>query len=103
MAQKKKAFLDALAESSPEPANTAHVPAAAEPSATNSKLPPSRQGKANIATWLPKAVKYELDELRVKRSRDTGRNVTTQELMAEALNDLFKKYGRAEVAPTIDN
>ena len=27
---------------------------------------------------------------------DLGRKVTTQELLAEALNDLFKKYGKPE-------
>ena len=28
-----------------------------------------------------------------------GRKVTSQEILAEAYNDLFKKYGRAELAP----
>lgn len=37
-------------------------------------------------------------ELATKRSRELGRKITSQELLAEALNDLFKKYGRPEVA-----
>ena len=47
-----------------------------------------RRGMVNIAAWFP-----------VERSRKLGRKVTSQELLAEAYNDLFKKYGRAELAP----
>jgi hypothetical protein len=36
--------------------------------------------------------------LATERSRALGRKVTAQELLAEALNDLFKKYGKPEVA-----
>ena len=61
-----------------------------------------RQGKSNIAGWFPMPVKLTLDELRLKRQRELGRNVTMQELMGEAYNDLFKKYGLPEVAPTRD-
>jgi hypothetical protein len=58
-----------------------------------------RQGMVNIAGWFPVRVKFELEEIRLERSRKLGRKVTTQEIMAEAYNDLFKKYGRAELAP----
>jgi hypothetical protein len=58
-----------------------------------------RQGMVNIAAWFPMRVKFELEEIRLERSRKLGRKVTTQEIMAEAYNDLFKKYGRAELAP----
>ena len=54
----------------------------------------------NIAAWFPIRVKFELEEIRLERSRELGRKVTMQELMAEAYNDLFLKYGRAELAPT---
>ena len=58
-----------------------------------------RRGMVNIAAWFPVRVKFELEEIRLERSRKLGRKVTTQEIMAEAYNDLFKKYGRAELAP----
>lgn len=59
-----------------------------------------RDGQKNIAGWFPMPVFYELQELRLERSKALGRNVTLQDLQAEAYNDLFKKYGRAELAPT---
>ena len=58
-----------------------------------------RQGQVTIAAWFPVRVKFELEEIRLERSRKLGRKVTMQEIMAEAYNDLFKKYGRAELAP----
>lgn len=60
----------------------------------------SRADQVNISGWFPKAVKFTLDELRIKRQRELGRRVTSQELMGEAYNELFKKYGMPEVAPT---
>jgi hypothetical protein len=58
-----------------------------------------RRGMVNIAAWFPVRVKFELEEIRLERSRKLGRKVTSQEILAEAYNDLFKKYGRAELAP----
>lgn len=62
----------------------------------------SREGQVSIQGWYPNAVRFTLEELRLKRSRELGRKVTSQELMGEALNDLFKKYGFPETAPTKD-
>lgn len=65
-----------------------------------SKRASSREGQVNISAWFDMPVRYTLDELCLKRKRELGRRVTTQELLGEALNDLFKKYGLPEVAPT---
>ncbi|MEM7069244.1 MAG: hypothetical protein AAF478_10195 [Pseudomonadota bacterium] len=59
---------------------------------------PGREGQVNIASWHPMPVKFQLDELRLKLSRDRGKKVTLGQLQAEAYNDLFKKYGMAEIA-----
>jgi hypothetical protein len=59
---------------------------------------PDRAGKTNITGYFDKPVKWELQELATERSRVLARKVTVQELLAEALNDLFKKYGRPEIA-----
>lgn len=59
-----------------------------------------RAGQMNISAWFDPPVKFALDELRLKRSRETGAKVTIRDLMAEAYNDLFKKYGMPEVAPS---
>ena len=60
----------------------------------------SRDGQVTIAGWFPVRVKFELEEIRLERSRQLGRRVTMQEILAEAYNDFFKKHGRAELAPT---
>ena len=59
----------------------------------------TREGMVNIAGWFPTNVKFELEELRLQRSRKAGRKITLQEIQAEAYNDLFKKYGRPELVP----
>lgn len=61
---------------------------------------PSRAGQTNISAWFDTPVKLKLDELRIARQRALGRRVTQQELLAEAYNDLFKKYGLPEMAPS---
>ena len=73
-----------------------------EPIATRTKARPanSRDGMLNIAGWFPANVKFELEELRLQRSRKAGRKITLQQIQAEAYNDLFKKYGRPELAPS---
>ena len=60
-----------------------------------------RQGMVNIAAWFSVRVKFELEEIRLERSRQLGRKVLMQEILAEAYNDLFKKYGKPEMAPVI--
>jgi hypothetical protein len=60
---------------------------------------PSRAGQTNISGWFDMPVKLKLDELRIARQRMLGRRVTQQELLSEAYNDLFKKYGLPEMAP----
>ena len=51
----------------------------------------------NITGYYDMPVKWELQDLATERSRRLGRKVTLQDLLAEAINDLFKKYGKAEV------
>lgn len=77
----------------------------AEPSQTPAPITgraPSRAKQMNVSGWFDMPVKNTLDELRLARQKALGRRVTNQELMGEAFNDLFKKYGFPEVAPTKD-
>ena len=55
---------------------------------------PSRAGQFNLSSWQPMAFK---SSLRLVQARKGG-NATIQDLMAEALNDLFAKYD----VPTIN-
>jgi hypothetical protein len=55
-------------------------------------LPPSRQGKKALTGYFdPEALK----QLKVMAAAE---DTTIQALMSEALNDLFKKYGKPHIA-----
>jgi len=54
---------------------------------------PSRVGKTNVTGYFPPEVKASL---RLVQARRGG---TIQDILAEALNDLFAKYGVPESAP----
>jgi predicted HicB family RNase H-like nuclease len=55
-------------------------------------LPPSRQGKKALTGYFdPEVVK----QLKVMAAAE---DTTIQALMSEALNDLFKKYGKPHIA-----
>lgn len=97
---KKKSLTEVLADP-PAPANNTEQPMTTPRPARESRSSaarPDRVGKTNVTGYFDKLVKWELQELATERSRYLGRKVTTQELLAEALNDLFKKYGKPEVA-----
>jgi hypothetical protein len=55
--------------------------------------PKTRVGTKQIAAHFPEDVAWQLRALAVERK------TTVQNLMAEALNDLFAKHGKPEVAP----
>ena len=54
---------------------------------------PGRDGKSNVTGYFPPEVKKQLRILAAERS------TTIQDLLAEALNDLFAKHGKPEIAP----
>ncbi len=93
---KKKSLTAALSEK-PADAPIEHRPAPAGQVYPETARP-DRAGKTNITGYFDKPVKWELQDLATERSRALGRKVTAQELLAEALNDLFKKYGKPEIA-----
>lgn len=60
---------------------------AEEPPIAADKAGKGRSGQIHIGAWLPAEAKTSLRMILVKTGRDT-----VQELIAEALNDLFEKY-----------
>ena len=52
-----------------------------------------REGKSNVTGYFPPEVKKQLRLLAAEQ------NTTIQDLLAEALNDLFAKNGKPELAP----
>ena len=52
---------------------------------------PSRSGTKQVAAHFPEEVAWQLRELAVEQRG------TVQDLLGEALNDLFQKYGKPEL------
>ena len=50
----------------------------------------SRSGKIHVGAWLPPEFKTSLRMVQIKTAKDGERGF--QDLVAEALNDLFAKY-----------
>jgi len=70
------------------------APASAAATVPTSSQPPSRQGTRPITAHLPKEVRDQLKILAIEQ------DTTVHGLLAEAINDLFAKYGKSEIAPT---
>lgn len=62
--------------------------AAAAPATAGAKRQAGREGKFNLSSWQPMAFKSSLRLVQAHK----GGSATIEELMAEALNDLFMKY-----------
>jgi hypothetical protein len=69
---------------------TVYVPA---PASSEPYRQPGREGTSPITVHFPKAVRKQLKALALERDH------MMHELRAEALNDLFAKYGKARIAP----
>lgn len=101
MAPKPVNLLNAMrssAKSAPRPGATAVMETPAEAAQSSEPLPHrlGRAGKSNVTGYFPPAVKKQLRLLSAEHDK------TIQRLLGEALNDLFAKYGKPEVAPLDD-
>jgi len=84
----------AAAAGSTRRSNGGSKPALIEREVREQPAPPrTRVGTKQVAAHFPEDVAWQLRALAVERK------MTVQNLMAEALNDLFAKYGKPEVAP----
>ena len=77
------------------PANAAQPDPPASPAApARVQRSPSRVGAVQIAAFFPEDVRSQLKVVAAEQRRDV------QDLLAEGLNLIFAKYGKAEIAPT---
>jgi hypothetical protein len=60
----------------------------------SSAKPKTRAGMRQVAGHFPEEVSWKLRELAVEQ------RTSVQNLLGEALNDLFQKYGKPELAPS---
>ena len=58
-----------------------------------SAKPKARSGTKQVAGHFPEEVSWQLRQLGLEQ------RTSVQELLGEALNDLFQKYGKPELAP----
>ncbi len=84
------AQFDRKASASPDPVA---APANTSAPRITSARPPSRQGAVQIAAFFPEEVRAQLKVVAAEQRRDV------QDLLAEALNLIFVKYGKPEIAP----
>ncbi len=82
----------ALNEVSGKPVKTQSKQEQPQSVETKPDLPPSRQGKKAISGHFDPAVSKQLKQLALEQDQ------TVQSLLAEALNDLFEKYGKKPIA-----
>jgi hypothetical protein len=74
------------------PAPPPSSPTSPQPVAASQLVPPSRRGKKAIAAYFDPAVRKQLAILAAQEER------TQADLLAEAINLLFEKYGQSPIA-----
>ena len=73
----------------------------APPLAANGAVAGDRQDRAGqriVGAWFDKKVALQFQKLIVKRSEELDQKVSLKDLIKEAYNDLFEKYGMPPVA-----
>ncbi len=89
----KKSLMDSMQDfDKGAPVATIEPPRAASAEKGGAGKPPSRHGKRAITGYVPSAAFQQFQILRAERGKDV------QELVEEALNDLFQKYGKPPIA-----
>lgn len=68
------------------------APSTAASTSTAGSLAPSRRGKRNVSAYIDASAAKQLRILAAERE------ASTQSLLEEALNDLFRKYGKSAIA-----
>ena len=103
MTNKQTALTAALTKAArvaaPPFVHTAQAAEASEKTASGIYKAPSRAGKTNLTAYLPLAFKANLRLIQARLMQERGGKVSSESLIAEALNDLFSKYD----VPTIQS
>ncbi|MCJ2042518.1 hypothetical protein MKK55_26745 [Methylobacterium sp. J-059] len=84
--------VEAVEAAPPPPARQRAAKAAAEPAQT--KRPTTRQGARGITVWV------EPEVYRMIKLVGLDADMTTQDVMMEAINDLLAKKGKGRIAKT---
>ena len=88
----KKKLTDAFNERKEKVETVAASGTSAVEKITQSSLPPSRQGKSRLETWVGKEAKKQLRLLAVEEEK------SQDQLLRDGLNMLFRHHGRPPIA-----
>ena len=88
--KKKSTLADALLQHSDHVDQQEKAPT--KQSTAHSYMAPIRRGKKAVTGW------FEPDVVRQLKLLGIEQNMTIQDMMKEALNDLFSKYNKAQIA-----
>lgn len=88
--KKKSTLADALLQHSDHVDQKEKAPS--KQSTSHSYVAPVRRGKKAVTGW------FEPDVVRQLKLLGIEQNMTIQDMMKEALNDLFSKYNKAQIA-----
>ena len=96
MNHEKRPLAELMQENLKKESSKKHSPAPAATSAvektTQSDLPPSRQGKSRLETWVTRDAKKQLRLLAVEEDK------SQDQLLRDGLNMLFRSHGRPPIA-----
>ncbi len=86
------ALQEATRPAAPEPAPAAAVPGLSHSATPRQPVPPSRQGKKTVSAHFDPAVSRLLRQIALEEDS------SVQDLLREAINDLFAKRGKPAIA-----
>ena len=98
MAKHKRDLADAMEADLADPVPvTIKEPETKTPKKQTAWHRPSRENKQMVGAHFDPTVSRQLDMLRAELSIDRKEKVTVKALLSEALNMLFKKYGKPPI------
>ena len=92
MSHEKRTLAELMQENDEKESFKKESPAPAAKQSENEKLPPSRQGKSRLETWVSRETKKQLRLLAIEEEK------TQDQLLRDGLNLLFRSHGRPPIA-----
>lgn len=92
MIHEKRTLAELMQENDEKESRKKESSAPAAKHSENEKLPPSRQGKSRLETWVSRDAKKQLRLLAVEEEK------SQDQLLRDGLNLLFRSHGRPPIA-----
>lgn len=92
MSHEKRPLAELMQENEEKESRKKESPAPVGKHLENGKLPPSRQGKSRLETWVSRDAKKQLRLLAVEEEK------SQDQLLRDGLNLLFRSHGRPPIA-----